>query len=929
MHNQIFHSKKNLLAGASVIFLLALYITNQLPFTTFNNDNYVSAATTSVVRGVTGDLWADYIIGKPNFNEVGPFATDQSRYFVPSGVYVDRSVTPNRLYVYDSGNNRILGYSNLQECISRTTNPLDCTPDLILGQPAAHPTDPGFGTTSTCNGDSAFQNYPNRNPASASSLCTMLEETISLIEGGSGASMVTDSQGNFYVTDFWNHRILKYNSPFTTDAVADDVWGQNDFTGNTCNKGQANPDATTLCFAFANGWAAGVDIDAAGNLWVNDSGNHRILRFPPGSHTADYVLGQTSFTTKINGSALNQLNYPGPVRVGPDGNVYVADTSNNRVVVYNPPFDSTTFGKAGTLLGTDLSFPMGIDFEPTNPGKVWITNNGHSTVELWDPTTNQKIKELGWRNNGNVLGRVNGSIGFDSTGNAYAANRLGDYHSSVIVFEPSVSLIQPTKKIVQSSLYGNLPTASTLNSAKGTVISDGQLIIADTGRVLFWNDPAAALAGQPASGSILGTFSSLFNGCCFTIKADKNHHLWVTSAREADYPNRIQLFTLPLTSAAQPVKTITLPLPILGGGTLTSFDNVFWGVQPTDNSEFLWASQAGASRVFRIRDPLSNNPVVDVILGQLNGTDVQCNRGGAPVTGATDSTLCLPTALSFDNSNNLYVSDNLTEAGGNRRLLVFNNSLFPTSNPSVIYAPSASKVFSSVAVWGPAFESNGAMIVGFDPWYWGNPRGGRFVGVYNNPNSLTSLANPDMYFNDFSSTAFSLTVDNEHNVYIGDLNRGRVHVYKNPLNIGAVTPTSAASPTPTPTIPVVSPTPTPTKVPNPTATNTPIPTVIPSPTPTTNAGPITFSNITSFNILSAQASISWKTSQPGTTQVVYGTSSSNLNLKTAENMTLVINHTVTITNLKSNTRYYYKVFSRNSAGIGYTSQVNNFKTKGR
>ena len=49
------------------------------------------------------------------------------------------------------------------------------------------------------------------------------DKEMSVSESGSGASMAVDAQGNLYVTDFWNHRVLKYNSPFTTDTIADDV----------------------------------------------------------------------------------------------------------------------------------------------------------------------------------------------------------------------------------------------------------------------------------------------------------------------------------------------------------------------------------------------------------------------------------------------------------------------------------------------------------------------------------------------------------------------------------------------------------------------------------------------------------------------------------------------------------------------------------
>ena len=42
--------------------------------------------------------------------------------------------------------------------------------------------------------------------------------------------MALDASGNLYVTDFFNHRVLKYLNPFTTDSVADDFWGQDGFT---------------------------------------------------------------------------------------------------------------------------------------------------------------------------------------------------------------------------------------------------------------------------------------------------------------------------------------------------------------------------------------------------------------------------------------------------------------------------------------------------------------------------------------------------------------------------------------------------------------------------------------------------------------------------------------------------------------------------
>ena len=106
-----------------------------------------------------------------------------------------------------------------------------------------------------------------------------------------------DAAGNLYVADYINNRVLEYNTPLTLtvtpgsgDTVADRVFGQGgSFTSNTCNLGLANPSASSLCNPV------GVAVDAAGNLYVADYGNNRVLEYntPLTTDTvADRVFGQ-------------------------------------------------------------------------------------------------------------------------------------------------------------------------------------------------------------------------------------------------------------------------------------------------------------------------------------------------------------------------------------------------------------------------------------------------------------------------------------------------------------------------------------------------------------------------------------------------------------------------------------------------------------
>jgi hypothetical protein len=746
---------------AGVFSFLSLALTLALNFS-------ASTLEASLPRGISGDRAADRILGKPDFSEVNPYTTVAGKLWLPHGVVVDRSnPSSNKLYIYDGGNNRILGF-DLSTCRSSPTDPLGCTANIVIGQPSM--------STSACNGDSGFQNYPFRASASASSLCGLQEAQLSISEGGSGASMVVDSAGSLYVPDFWNNRVLKYNNPFGTDSVADDVWGQVGFVGNDCNKGMASPDATSLCFTWgsSNNWTAGVDLDASGNLWVVDSGNNRVLRFPPGSKTADLVLGQPGFTSRGGGTGLNQMWDPSAVRVSPTtGWLYVSETKNNRVLVYKPPFSN---GMAGTGFGSGFFGPQGVDFDPTEPGSVWIANWGHSVIELWSESTGTKIREVGSRDNGNVIADGTGSVGIDSAGNLYIAIGGGEHDNDVLAFDKGAAPTLPTKQLFGTG--DNLPTASGLGpSVEGVVVSDGQLIVADRFRLLFWNNPASAVNGQPADG-YAGTsgFADVRFPCCGIMTADKNHHLWVTAyAGNGDTSARVDIYQLPLTLGAVPIGSISFPFDVLGGGQITASRFVaFTGIVVSEAGE-LWLGHSGTNRVFRLRNPLTA-PLVDVILGQLSSAGTDCNRSGGPVANS----LCLPGHVSFDRRGSLFVSDHSLESQGNFRLLEFPKTLFPSGNATAIYAPAAAKIFANSATWQPAFDSHNHMVVGYNPYFIAgpNPQGGWFPGIYGDP--VSGPTTPDAYLQDYHSMAYSAVFDANDNLYITDLDRGRVLYYDKP-----------------------------------------------------------------------------------------------------------------------------------------------------
>ena len=168
--------------------------------------------------------------------------------------------------------------------------------------------------------------------------------------------------------------------------------------GNRIRRVHADGRVDTLAggvegFADGTGTAArlhtpsGLAIDAAGVLYVADTGNHAIRRITPqGAVTTLAGGGGAGFADGPANRSVHRA--PVGIAVGGDGTVYVADSHNDRIRAIRDGVVTTLAGgdAPGFVdgVGADARFdtPTGIALD--DAGRVWIADTGNGAVRMLD-----------------------------------------------------------------------------------------------------------------------------------------------------------------------------------------------------------------------------------------------------------------------------------------------------------------------------------------------------------------------------------------------------------------------------------------------------------------------------------------------------------------------------------------------------------------
>jgi sugar lactone lactonase YvrE len=157
------------------------------------------------------------------------------------------------------------------------------------------------------------------------------------------------------------------------------------FAGSNDTPGSANGIGSAARFNSP----AGLAVDGAGNVYVADSGNNRIRKITPAARVTTFA-GSALGSADGTGTAA-QFNFPLGVAVDHSGNVFVTDTVNNIIRKITPARVVTTLG--GLALSPGTSDGAGINARFNSPrgiavdsaGKIYVGDTGNHTVRVGTP----------------------------------------------------------------------------------------------------------------------------------------------------------------------------------------------------------------------------------------------------------------------------------------------------------------------------------------------------------------------------------------------------------------------------------------------------------------------------------------------------------------------------------------------------------------
>ena len=281
------------------------------------------------------------------------------------------------------------------------------------------------------------------------------------------SSVAFDATGNVYVADSFNHKIRKISPIGVVTTLAGSTQGFADGTG----------------IAAQFDFPAGIAVDASGNVYVADKNNHKIRKISSMGLVTTFA-GSTAGFADGNGISA-QFYLPHGVALGNSGNVYVADLVNHKIRKIS------TTGMVTTLAGSTAGFSDGLGTAAkfSSPDGLAVDNLGNVYVADTDNQKIRKISPIGLVSTlaGSTQGFANGigniaqfdkpiGLAVDASGNVYVADQ---YNHKIRKISPT-GLVTTFAGSTQGFANGTA-TGAQFSYPKGVAVdATGVVFVADT-----------------------------------------------------------------------------------------------------------------------------------------------------------------------------------------------------------------------------------------------------------------------------------------------------------------------------------------------------------------------------------------------------------------------------------------------------------------
>ena len=465
-----------------------------------------------------------------------------------------------------------------------------------------------------------------------------------------GASL--DASGNLYIADAGNGRIRKVSAGGTITTVAGGGTASRLGDGGAATKASLN-------------MPAGVALDATGNMYIVDEDNNRMRKVDTNGIITTVAGNGTAGFSGDGGAATNaSLIYPGGVAVDAAGNLYIADSGNNRIRKVDTNGMITTVagngtagfsGDGGAATNASLYVPLGLALDAF--GNLYVADRDNQLIRKVDTngliTTVAGKGAAGYSGDGGAPTNASLSSPFgvavDAIGNLYIADTSNYRIRKALLYSgyPALTLLNVgvsnagNYSVVISNAYGCVTSAMATLTVQAPPVITLQPI---NQTAVAGSSPAfsVAVAGSGPFGYLL------YFGGADLLQSGTNSTFTLPAVSGTDAGNYTVVVTNAWGSVTSRVVTLTVGDPpsvaaAPASRTVLAGSNVNWSVTAGGTGPFSYVWQLNGTNF------LAN--IITTVVGC--GSNSYSGDGGT----ATNAGLPSPVSVVFDATGNLYIAE--------------------------------------------------------------------------------------------------------------------------------------------------------------------------------------------------------------------------------------------------------------------------------